>query len=179
MAGDTGKQTVKHNHAQRARSITGWTRIVAAIPALGSFIASIIIAVGALIATVSTTVHYLPELIESPAANGENVHLLLDLSISYIEYTDMFLLAVALYIIALGLVRLFISDRIPTPQWLDFHDFDDLKERLISVICVMMGVFFLGEVLQGNSGIEMLELAFSIGIVIVALSYFVRHVIKH
>ena len=103
---------------------------------------------------------------------------LVELAIELVEFTDMYLLAVALYIVALGLVTLFITDRIPLPAWLSFHDFDDLKERLVSVIIVMLGVFFLGEVLKGASGLDLIWLAASIALIIGALTVFVKLVFK-
>ncbi|WP_283171591.1 YqhA family protein [Curtanaerobium respiraculi] len=165
--------------ASRLRMITGWTRAIAAIPALGLFFASLAISINALVAVISTTLTFATGSAVYSATEGADVHSLLNLAIEYVEYTDMFLLAVALYIMALGLVCLFISDKIPLPGWLGFHDFDDLKERLVSVICVMMGVYFLGQVLQGSTGTDLLMLAAGIGIVIISLTLFVRHVIMH
>ncbi len=40
-----------------------------------------------------------------------------------------------LYIIAIGLYELFIDSRIPVPPWLRIDDIDDLKHKLVSVMC--------------------------------------------
>ena len=101
-----------------------------------------------------------------------------DLTVEYVEYADSFLLAVALYILSIGLTSLFISDKIPLPKWLEFHDFDDLKERLTSVIIVMIGVYFLGYVLKNAQGIDILWLGLGCAVIIAALSVFMLAVFK-
>ncbi len=67
------------------------------------------------------------------------------LVVSLIEVIDLFLLSTVFYITALGLYELFIDDRIKVPEWLEIHDIDDLKAKLISVIIVVLSVSFLGQ----------------------------------
>jgi uncharacterized membrane protein YqhA len=76
-------------------------------------------------------------------------------------------------------VCLFVTDKIPLPKWLEFHDLDDLKERLISVIVVMLGVYFLGVVLSGRGGLDLVWLGVGICLVIGALTFFTSAVFKH
>ena len=52
----------------------------------------------------------------------------------------------------------------------------DLKEKLIAVIAVVMAVFFLGRLLHGAPPVDIILLGIGIGAVIMALAYFVRHV---
>jgi uncharacterized membrane protein YqhA len=140
---------------------------MAGVPACGLFICSFILA----IRTFADAVH---SCIEAFSAHVS----LLDLATDFIEYADVFLLAVVLYIMALGLFTLFVSDKVPLPSWLEFHDFDDLKERLVSVICVMLGVYFLGAVLKGATGLDLLWLGIGTSIVVAAMTAFVHLVIK-
>ena len=150
-----------------ARKVTGRTRFVATVPAVGLLIASVVLAVGTLITLIISSGEYVM---------GEiSLH---DLTIDFIEDADAFLLAVALYILSIGLVNLFISENIPLPKWLEFHDFDDLKERLTGVIVVMIGVFFLGYVLKGAQGIDTLWTGLGCAVIIVALSFFMGTVFK-
>ena len=65
------------------------------------------------------------------------------LSLSLINIIDFFLLATGFYVIALGLYELFIDDSLELPEWLVFHNFDDLKNMLISIVIVVMSVTFL------------------------------------
>ena len=145
----------------------GRTRFIATVPAIGLLIAAVVLAVGTLIALLISTYEYVTGAID-----------LHGLAIEYVEDADAFLLAVALYILSIGLVNLFVTENIPLPKWLEFHNFDDLKERLTSVIIVMIGVFFLGHVLKGAQGIDTLWIGLACAAIIVALSFFMRTVFK-
>jgi uncharacterized membrane protein YqhA len=160
-------ETTASRRAEAARKVTGWTRFIATVPAVGLFLGAIALAVATLVETVISIGEFY--------AGGVK---LTGLAVEFVEYADIFLLAVVLYIMALGLFTLFVSDKIPLPLWLEFHDFDDLKERLVSVICVMLGVSFLGVVLEGATGIDLLWLGLATAVVIGALTLFVKHVIK-
>jgi uncharacterized membrane protein YqhA len=149
-----------------ARDTTAATRFIAAVPALGFFVASIVLAVGTLLAVFHVSLEFL--------AGGIDVK---TLAIEFVEYADVFLLSVVLYILALGLVSLFITDQLALPSWLTFRNFDDLKERLVSVIGAMLGVYFLGYVLKGATGIDVLWIGLAVAIVILALTLFVRNVL--
>lgn len=150
-----------------AANVTGRTRFTATVPSIGLFIASVVMAIGTFISLIITSYEFVI---------GEiDLH---ELTIEYVEYTDTFLLAVALYILSIGLTTLFVSENIPLPKWLSFHDFDDLKERLTSVIIVMIGVSFLGHVLKSSGGIETLWLGLGCAAVIIALSIFMHAVFK-
>lgn len=151
-----------------ARRITSHTRFLASIPAVGLFICAVVLAV-------ATLVHVIIAVYELCTGAVDLAHL----SIEFVEYADLFLLSVALYILSLGLICLFVSDRIPLPCWLEFHDFDDLKERLASVICIMLGVYFLGYILEGHTGTDTLWLGLASAIIIVALGFFVSNVFLH
>jgi len=94
------------------------------------------------------------------------------LMLSFIEIADIYLLGTVMYIIALGLYELFIDDNIALPDWLSIHTLDDLKDKLLGVIVVVMGVVFLGHVIkwQGEEGI--LYYGIGIGSVIAGLTFF-------
>jgi uncharacterized membrane protein YqhA len=81
-------------------------------------------------------------------------------------------LATVLYIIALGLYALFVDDRLPLPAWLEIHDLDDLKEKLISVVIVVLGVLFLEQVVAWDGGRDLLGFGAAIALVVAALTYF-------
>ena len=147
--------------------VIGWTRVIASIPAAGLFIASVALAIGTIVKLVFTTIEL---------ATG---HVgITEAAIEYVEYTDLFLLGVALFVLALGLIRLFVTEKVPLPSWLDFRDFDDLKERLASVISIMLAVYFLGYVLKGGAATDILLLGTGCGCIIVALAVFVKNVFK-
>lgn len=152
--------------AEAARKTTAYTRYIAVVPSIGFFVASIVLSLGTLMSVLHASAEF--------AKHHIHVH---ELAIELVECADLFLLAVVLYMLALGLISLFVTDRLPLPKWLSFHDFDDLKERLVSVIGAMMGVFFLGYVLDGATGLDALWMGLAIAVVLVALSFFVFNVL--
>ena len=103
-------------------------------------------------------------------ANGE-----LDTKLSmlgFLETADLFLLAVALYLIALGLYDLFIDPDIEMPEWLTIRDLTDLKKKLLEVVVMILAVVFLGKVVNWTGGIDVFYLGAGIALVIAALTIF-------
>lgn len=101
------------------------------------------------------------------------------LIVGFIEVADIFLLAVVLYIMSVGLYELFIDDNLPLPGWLVIHDLEDLKEKLVGVVIVVLAVFFLGRVIESEHPIDVLYLGGGISAVIGALAYFTSKVLAH
>lgn len=94
------------------------------------------------------------------------------LVLGFIESADLFLVATALYIMALGLYELFIDDTVPMPAWLQIHTLDDLKEKLVGVITVVMAVVFLGHAVSWHGESSILYLGLAIGAVTASLALF-------
>ena len=87
---------------------------------------------------------------------------------------DLFLLGTVFYIIALGLYELFIDTNIRVPSWLEIKTLDDLKDKLIGVVIVVLAVLFLGQVVSWNGQKDLLGYGVAIALVIAALTYFLR-----
>ena len=98
------------------------------------------------------------------------------LSVECVEIIDLFLLGTVLYIIALGLYDLFIDDQLPLPSWLLIRTLDDLKEKLIGVIIVLLAVTFLGNTVLWDGGTSILSLGVAIGLVLFALGFIINRV---
>jgi uncharacterized membrane protein YqhA len=96
------------------------------------------------------------------------------LTFSFIEVLDTFLLATVCYIMALGLYELFVDDRLELPGWLTIRTLDDLKNKLTSVIIVLMSVIFLGHVVSWDGERDLLRIGAPIALVIAALTWFLR-----
>ncbi len=94
------------------------------------------------------------------------------LALGLIESTDLFLLSVVMLIIGLGLYALFVDDTLPLPRWLEIHDLDDLKAKLISVVIAVLAVLFLGEVVKWDGQRELLGIGAGSALVIAALTFF-------
>ena len=96
------------------------------------------------------------------------------LLLAAIELVDLFLLATVMYVIAAGLYELFIDDTLPLPSWLEIHNLDDLKSKLIGVVVVVLGVLFLGQVIAWDGQRDLLGYGAAIALVVAALTYFLR-----
>jgi len=94
------------------------------------------------------------------------------LALGFIETIDLFLLGTVFFIISMGLYELFIDDTIQLPAWLVIHTLDDLKNKLIGVIVVVMAVVFLGHVVKWHGEQELIWLGGAIALVTSALTYF-------
>jgi uncharacterized membrane protein YqhA len=93
-------------------------------------------------------------------------------AVSSVELIDLFLLSTILYIVSLGLYKLFIDPKMPLPHWLVIGDLNDLKERILGVIIVLLAISFLGYVVEWNFGdYSIVALGLAIGLVLFAIGY--------
>src|SRR5829696_1820730 len=65
------------------------------------------------------------------------------LAVDLIQLADVFLLGTVIYLVGLGLHLLFINPQLPDQPWIAVSDLDDLKEMLVRVIVLLIGVTFL------------------------------------
>lgn len=91
---------------------------------------------------------------------------------SFVEVVDLFLIGTLFYIIALGLYELFIDENIAVPEWLVIHSLDDLKAKLINGVIVIMGVYFLGALINWDGKTDLLQLSAAIALMVAALTFF-------
>ncbi|MCG2807214.1 MAG: YqhA family protein [Coriobacteriia bacterium] len=147
------------------RRLTAWTRFIMLIPVAGLFFGSLTLVTMAGVEVYRTIVEAIGGHLEKKLAVLE-----------FIELADVFLLATVLYIMALGLFELFIDDRLPVPHWLEIHTLDDLKEKLVGVVVVVLAVSFLGKVIEAQSARDLMELGVGVAAVIAALSYFLGRI---
>lgn len=141
------------------------TRHVILIAVICSFMASITVLLYGAGQTISTIVQVLRE--ATATSTGSKT-----LIVSFVEVIDLFLLATVFYITALGLYELFIDENIKVPEWLQIHSIDDLKEKLTSVVIVLLSVLFLGQVVKWDGNANILPFGVSIALVIGTLTYF-------
>lgn len=147
------------------RRILSSSRFVVLVAVLGTLAGALaLLAYGAIEVGVVVT-----DAIGEGAVSSKGAKTLL---LGLIEVTDVFLLGVVLFIIALGLYSLFVDDTLPLPGWLEIHDLDDLKAKLVSVVIVVLAVLFLGEIVQWDGERELLGLGAGVALVIAALTFF-------
>ncbi len=96
-------------------------------------------------------------------------------AVRLIELMDKFLIAVGLYIFAIGLYELFVGE-LDVPNWLKVHDLHDIKTRLSHVLLLVMAVTFLEHLVEWKEPLATLYFAISITLVMGALIAFNRFV---
>ena len=146
------------------RQILAGSRYLIIIAVIGSFLASITLLVYGGATVVGIMVETFTHSVFTPAGARQ-------LAVECIELIDLFLLGTVLYIVALGLYDLFIDDSLPTPKWLVISSLDDLKEKLISVIIVLLAVNFLVFVVTWDGNVNIVALGVAVGLVMFALGY--------
>jgi uncharacterized membrane protein YqhA len=92
---------------------------------------------------------------------------------------DLFLIGATLLISAVGFYELFIAEIKRTdgswmPGWLVMRDLNDLKARVIAMVVMVLAVTFAEVIVDSPSGRDVLELGVGVGVVIVALTAFLR-----
>lgn len=147
------------------RTILASSRFFIAIAVFGAFIAAVALITYAGLVVVEVTWNAFSRDIAPEHAKT--------LAVEFIELIDLFLLGTVLYIVALGLYELFIDDKLPMPRWLLIRDLDDLKDKLLGVVIVLLGVTFLGKVVTWNGDTAIVYFGAAIAAVIAALGGFV------
>ena len=153
----------------RLRNIFAASRFIIVLAVLGSFVGSAILLV---IATITLFRIAWNEIVNFNTDIPEGRHSHIErLAVNLIEITDVILLGTVLYIVALGLYQLFIDQNLALPRWLKVNDLTDLKRDLIGVVVVLLGVSFLGEVVNWEGENDVLPLGAGIALVIAALGF--------
>lgn len=146
------------------RNILASSRYLVVVAIIGIFLASIAVFIYGGVTVISI-------IIDAFSHGPFNADGAKHLEIEAIELIDLFLLGAVLYITSLGLYELFIDDSLPMPRWLIVTSLDDLKEKLIGVVIVLLAVTFLGYVVNWDGTTSILSLGVAVGVVIFALAF--------
>lgn len=166
------RQRVERGRADLLRQVLASSRFFIGFAILGSFLSAVTLIVYGFLTVGKIIIDLFGDEISYTHAKT--------LSVEFIELTDVFLLGTVLYIVALGLYELFVDSELPVPDWLRVSDLDDLKEKLVGVIIVLLGVTFLGEATGGTSGQTLFYEGIGIAVVIFALNLIrLANAIKH
>lgn len=164
-----GKNTNNGSNDCMLRRIFAASRYLILIAVSGAFLAAVVVMVyGGLL-----VLNMLVDVVSHGSFTTDGAK---HLSVECVEIIDLFLLGTVLYIIALGLYDLFIDDRLPLPNWLLIRTLDDLKEKLLGVIIVLLAVTFLGDTVLWNGNTSILALGIAVGLVLFALGFILHRV---
>ena len=143
----------------------GVSRFLIVVPVLGSLLAATTLVIYGGLEAVNLVLATLAE--GEVSRKGAKA-----LAIEFIEIVDLFLLGTVFYIVALGLYELFIDQNVRLPAWLEIRTLDDLKNKLVAVVIVVLGVLFLGHVVGWDGERDLLGLGAAIALVVAALTWF-------
>jgi uncharacterized membrane protein YqhA len=103
----------------------------------------------------------------------------LELSVHFISAIDLFMVAVVMFVMGIGLFELFVDrdQSIFYPHWLKIADLNDLKEKLIAAAVVVIVITFLKHIVMWENPVETLYFGGAIAIVIAAITFFSKLVV--
>lgn len=149
----------RYSPVQRLLGASRWIILLAVIGAFFSAMVLLIYAAGVVFVTVKdlvTDLHF--------SEKGAK-----ELSVTFIQLVDLFLLGTVIYIIAIGLYELFIDDTLPMPSWLYIGTLDSLKEKLVGVVILLLGVTFLGQAVTWSGDENIIYFGGGVALVIFGL----------
>ncbi len=94
--------------------------------------------------------------------------------VQMIASLDSILLAIVLYIFSVAIYELFFG-KINVPDWLIIENLDGLKEKLASVIILILAVTFLEHIVEWKDAKDTLMFGISIAAVLIALVFYMQH----
>jgi uncharacterized membrane protein YqhA len=147
------------------RSVLGNARFLVLIAVIGSLVAAVCLLVYGFLEG-GKLVLYLVEKAEITRKGAK------EMALEFIEIIDLFLMGTVFYIVSVGLYSLFIDPAVALPDWLTIRTLDDLKNKLVSVVIVVLAVVFLGQAVAWDGVRDLMGLGIGVGAVIAALTWF-------
>jgi uncharacterized protein (TIGR00645 family) len=144
------------------------SRAIVAVP----IVALVLAAAGAFVYGAAVFIDGIREVLAHPFPVGNKIGI-------FLLVVDLFLIGATLLIAAIGFYELFF-ERIGregghrVPHWLQMHDLNDLKARVVSMIVLIVSVSFVEIVVDDFPGTEVLEIGGGIALVVAALTAFLR-----
>ncbi len=144
------------------RRILELSRYIVVLPVLGSILGAVVLMLIGVWEVITSIVKI---------ANSEAP--LKDTVVGILTAVDTLLLATVLLVIGYGLYELFVDSEITLPKWLVTNNLDDLKNKLIGVVVTIIAVVFLGQLVDNQSGMDVLLAGAGSGALILGLAAFV------
>ena len=145
-----------------AKRAFGLTRLIVELGVFSSAAFSLALFVAATLQAYHTVAEALHRLGEEGTAK----HLM----IAAVEQADLLLVGMALLMMSFGMQALFVGRLENVPDWLHIRSFDDLKQKLIGIVVVALGVNFFSVALEWKGGGDLLSYGAALAAVILAMS---------
>ena len=137
------------------------TRYAVVIPAIASIL-------GALLLMVQGSIEMIQVIIDA-ALNSTKLKITI---VDVLTAVDAILLGTVLLVIGYGLYELFIDEDLNVPVWLQVHDLDDLKSKLIGVVVALIAVIFVGVFVDVNRSEDVITFGVGAGALVTGLAIF-------
>lgn len=137
------------------------TRYAAVIPAIASILGALLLMVQGSVAMVQVIINVITD--------GTKLKLTI---VDVLTAVDAILLGTVLLVIGYGLYELFIDEDLSVPIWLQVHDLDDLKSKLIGVVVAIIAVIFVGVYVDVDRADDVIAYGVGAGALVVGLAIF-------
>lgn len=147
------------------------SRYLVLLAVAGCFLAAAVLFAYGLLAVVRTAIGVIAADIAGFGDPDQDVVAMAEhLAVHLVQLADVFLLGTVIYLVGLGLHLLFVNPLLPAEPWVAVGDLDDLKEMLVRVIILLVGVTFLGSFVEQADDVPMSELSVATAIVVAAFA---------
>ena len=143
------------------RRILGATRFIVVIPAIAAIL-------GAILLMFQGSVGVVLVIIDAVWFGAD----LKSTTVDVLTAVDAILLGTVLLVIGYGLYELFVDAEIAVPTWLRVNDLDDLKSKLIGVVVAIIGVVFVGVLVDSNRAADVMSYGLGAGALVAGLALF-------
>jgi len=137
------------------------TRYIAVIPSIAAILGAILLMVQGSVAMVQVIIDVITD--------GTKLKITI---VEVLTAVDAILLGTVLLVIGYGLYELFIDEDLEVPVWLQVHDLDDLKSKLIGVVVAIISVIFVGVYVDANRASDVIAYGVGAGALVVGLAIF-------
>jgi uncharacterized membrane protein YqhA len=151
------------------RRILASSRYIMIVPVIATFLGSVALILYETVVLFLTTASVLQDRSLSP----KSVKIF---AVGIVEAVDVFLIAIAVYIISIGLYSLFVDDKLPLPKWLEIDNLEDLKANLVSVVIAVLAVLFLREAVAWDGVRNIAAFGGALALVVAALAFFLMKI---
>ncbi len=150
------------------RRILASSRYIMILPVIATFLGSLALIV------YETVVLFVTALsIQDRSLTPKSVKIF---AVGVVEAVDVFLIAIAVYIISIGVYSLFVDDKLPLPAWLEIDNLEDLKGNLVSVVIAVLAVLFLREAVAWDGTSDIAAFGVALALVVAALAFFLTKI---
>lgn len=105
-----------------------------------------------------------------------------ELPVLFIAAIDSFMVAVVMFVLGIGLYKLFVAENMPLHnhlKWFIVRDLYDLKEKLIATSVVVLLITFVKKIVTWKNPLETLYFGGAIALVIAAITLFSKVLVVH